>query len=253
MKRCSPEAIFRRKSRLVGRTVFDQADEKDGSVLGEQFIAAERMIALQWHHGNLLPRLFPIVLVALLGGCAVIPPPDRAARVLPLILEPMPIVVGVHYPAEFRNATHVRSDLSALPAPLRVFSQGTYFYRYGSDSVALLDAAFGSMFEKVLRIEHWPDSAPRSQAVSGVLVAEAVTVRAREELDRKLVTAEYTVSLYDSSGTLATSWNVRSREKSWLSGDAIHTAMTEAVAQLALTILDQKDRFGEWLRPSQDR
>jgi hypothetical protein len=167
--------------------------------------------------------------------------------------------MAVHYPAQFRNATALQPPMSALErfAHKMTLSPTPWNYPYGSNSVVLLDAAFGSMFDQVIQLDHRPEGLSQTQGVLGTLVAEYVIIDLGFQGPRgRPVKATYKVSLYDVSGALATSWQSSSDQKLASPdrlGATIHAAMTEAVARLVSAILDEKHKFKEWLAPATSR
>jgi hypothetical protein len=216
------------------------------------------MVPINLSTRNSSLRLSLIALVLLSGCGQPIHVPLRAENVMRPALDPMPFVVGVHYPDGFRSAIKLTPQVgSRLADPLSLYLQGTTWeYPYGKNSVALMDASFNGLFKKVVGVEHWPAPSQRTLEVSGVLVPEAVNIDIRQagRGPNSYVKARYIVSLYSLSGSLVKFWHVSSSEilaqildNNVQLGEAIQAAMTEAVAQLVSTFLEQRDQFNEWL------
>ena len=187
--------------------------------------------------------------VALLGGCAIpIPVSQRAAQIQSPILEALPFTAGVHYPEEFKSATKLQPRFSGFNAPLeRALFGGVTQYPYGEHSVALLDACLRSMFESIVPIETWPPPDPRRlPRVSAVMVPRLVNVEIVCRRGQCPVTVTYRIELYTPGGALMETWNVRSPAKETVAaslGEAIHSAMTEAVAQFVRDFVEQKEQI----------
>jgi hypothetical protein len=165
--------------------------------------------------------------------------------------------MAVHYPAKFRNATALQPQMTGFVRFMRratLTSLSDWNYPYGSNSVVLLDAAFASMFDKIIQLDHSPDGL-RASNVRGTLVPEAAFIDLGFEAPPGIwsVKATYKVTLYDASGARATSWVVGSHERRVTEdrlGTTIHAAMTEAVARLVSAMLDEKHKFKDWLVPA---
>ena len=191
--------------------------------------------------------------VALLGGCAMpIRVSQRAAEIQPPILEALPFTVGVHYPAEFRNASKLHPNYPGFAGAFKRSVAGwmiSWEYPYGEHSVALLGACFQSMFETIVPIETWPPSEPRGlPRVSAVMVPRLVNVEIVARRAQRLVTVTYRLELYAPGVALLETWNVRSPVKendiaSGSLGEVIHSAMTEAVAQFVRDFVEQKEQI----------
>ena len=196
--------------------------------------------------------------VALLGGCAILIP-QRAAEIQPPVLEALPFTAGVHYPAEFRNASKLQPRWPGFTGAMgRAVLGGltSWEYPYGEQSVALLGACFQSMFESIVSVEAWPPPDPRGlHRVSAVMVPRLVDVGVTSitrsaRISGFLVTVTYRIEMYTPGGALLETWNVRSPAKESdgpLVGEAIHSAMTEAVAQFVREFLERKEQIKERL------
>lgn len=166
------------------------------------------------------------------------------------LIETLPITLGVYYSPEF--STH---------ESIEEVEGDSYKFNLGSDSVALFDQVFGSMFEKVIPVENLPPLRTDGTKVNAVIEPRigylriGVVPQSQNVDEYCWVRIYYHIALYSPDGGLLALFRVdavgESRPgysigvKSF--GEAMHFAMRDVAAQV-MTGFSDEPGVREWLQ-----
>ena len=182
-----------------------------------------------------------VPLLALLGGCG--PRQFEAQAVIPQpLVTRIPVVVGVHMPAEFREAVH-REEHDGIDYEIAI----------GKSQSAGFERLLGAMFERVVPVAAPDAGAATDPAIRGVLepVLEDFSFVTPQDTGDALyaVTLRYRINAYTPTGQPVDSWTFTgygAQPEGSLPGTgsgplqkAAAIAMRDAGAKLAVEFRDQ--------------
>jgi hypothetical protein len=166
------------------------------------------------------------------------------------LIETLPITIGVYYSPEF-NAHEIIEEVEG----------DRYKFNLGTNSVALFDQVFASMFERVIPVENRPPLRTDGPKVDAVIeprigyVSIGVAPPSQRADYNCWVRIAYYITLYSPDGGLLALFRVdavgESRPgystgvKSF--GEAMHFAMRDAAAQVMANFCDEQG-VREWLQ-----
>jgi hypothetical protein len=142
------------------------------------------------------------------------------------LTEPLPIVVGVHYPPDLHTAERTVEDTA----------QGdSYVVAMGPASVAMFDRILPAMFARVVSVEGMPPAAAGDPAMAGVIVPQLGSV----SISGAEVSLDYKIGLYAPAGDGEITWYVRGAHRvEQLGPGAIWERRGGAQAGLAVAMRD---------------
>jgi hypothetical protein len=168
------------------------------------------------------------------------------------LIEALPITIGVYYSPEF--STH--ESIEEVEG-----DRDRYKFNLGSESVALFDQVFASMFEKVIHVENRHPLKTDGPKVNAVIEPRigylriGVAPKSQNADEYCWVRIYYHITLYSPDGGLLALFTVdavgESRPghsigvKSF--GEAMHFAMRDAAAQV-MTGFSEEPAVREWLQ-----
>ncbi len=138
-------------------------------------------------------------------------------------LEKLPLAVGVHYTAEFRNYKEkIRLGLS------------NYETDFGTPSVVLFGGAMSALFEKVIPLDKWPQN--EQDALLDLVIVPRIQSAAAIGKPEPYI--RYIVALYGSSGAEISTLEVEGHgwSKTYLSDYSVPDAILNAMGQLVVRL-----------------
>ncbi|MGR9099643.1 MAG: hypothetical protein ACU826_03675 [Gammaproteobacteria bacterium] len=81
----------------------------------------------------------------------------------PPLIDPLPIVIGIYYPPEFRDYEHRQ----IIPG---VFSKNTWVFKLGPASITLFEKSFSSLFRKTVILENLTSLPSNESDINAIIV-----------------------------------------------------------------------------------